>query len=72
MKVLQLTVHYAPNVGGVETHLTDLVNGLAKRKHTVSVLTYRPLVKKASWKIYDKPQKNIIIIRYKINFKRYI
>ncbi|HXT85224.1 MAG TPA: glycosyltransferase family 4 protein [Verrucomicrobiae bacterium] len=63
MKVLQLTVHSTPNVGGVETHLTDLVNGLAKRKHSVFVLTYRPLVKKASWKIYDKPKKNISILR---------
>ena len=63
MKILQLTVHYAPNVGGVETHLTDLVNGLAKRKHSVFVLTYRPLVKKASWKIFDKTKKNISILR---------
>lgn len=63
MKILQLSVHFAPNVGGVETHLTDLVEGLAKKRHTVFVLTYRPLVKKAPWKFLDKQKKNITIVR---------
>ena len=62
MKVLQLTVHFSPNVGGVETHLLDLVYGLAKRKWEVFVLTYRPLVAKAPWKILEK-KKNITILR---------
>jgi glycosyltransferase involved in cell wall biosynthesis len=63
MRVLQLTVHFAPNVGGVETHLVDLVEGLTKRKNTFFVLTYRPLVKQAAWKMYDKSKKNITILR---------
>lgn len=49
MKILQLTVHYEPNVGGVETHLHDLVSGLIKRNHNVFILTYRPLVSKAQF-----------------------
>lgn len=54
MRILQLTVHYAPNIGGVETHLIDLVTELAKRKNDVFVLTYRPLVAKTKWNIFEK------------------
>ena len=62
MNVLQLTSHYAPNIGGVETHLSDLVASLVEKKYRVTVLTYRPLVTKAKWKIYEKI-KNIEIFR---------
>ncbi len=54
MRILQLTSHFAPNMGGVETHLTDLVSALTKRRHKVFVLTYRPLTTKTSWKLYEK------------------
>lgn len=54
MKILQLTVHYSPNVGGVETHLTDLVSGLLKKGHSVFVLTYRPLVSNAPYQRLEK------------------
>lgn len=53
MKVLQLTVHFSPNVGGVETHLDDLVEGLAKRRIDTLVLCYRPLATKAPWQIWQ-------------------
>lgn len=43
MNILQLSAHYSPNTGGVETHLDDLVAALIKRKHRVTVLTYQPL-----------------------------
>ncbi len=43
MRILQLTAHFSPNLGGVETHLDDLVAGLIKRKYLVTVLTYNPL-----------------------------
>ncbi len=62
MKVLQITVHFPPNVGGVETHLWDLVNGLAKRKYEVFVLTYRPLSVKADWKFFER-QDHLSIFR---------
>lgn len=62
MKVLQLTAHFSPNVGGVETHLDDLVTELVKQKIDVTVLTYRPLTTKANWKIFED-RKNLSIIR---------
>lgn len=53
MKILQLTVHFAPNVGGVETHLSDLVDGLVKKKHDVFVLAYQPLTTKVNWSVWQ-------------------
>ncbi len=43
MNILQLTAHFSPNIGGVETHLQDLVDGLVEKKNKVTVLTYQPL-----------------------------
>jgi len=57
MKVLQLTVHFPPNVGGVETHLDDLVKALVKRSWEVFVLTYRPLTTVAKWNMYEQDNR---------------
>lgn len=57
MKILQITSHFKPNIGGVETHLDDLVKGLVKKRFDVFVLTYRPLVTKAEWKIFERSNK---------------
>src|SRR3989344_493315 len=57
MKILQLTAHYQPNVGGVETHLNDLVSILTKKDNDVFVLTYKPLTAKISAKISEKNDK---------------
>lgn len=62
MKVLQLTAHFRPNIGGVETHLEDLCQALTKRGFDIFVLTYRPLQTQVKWKIYEK-EKNIEILR---------
>ena len=62
MKILQLTCHYHPNIGGVETHLNDLVKALIKRNNKVYVLTYRPLTTKSSWRIIEK-EDNLEILR---------
>jgi len=62
MKILELTCHYFPNVGGVETHLLDLVNVLIKRNYQVFVLTYQPLTTKAAWNIYEQ-KNNISVFR---------
>jgi|SRR5882724_2145245 len=62
MRILQLTTHFSPNVGGVETHLSDLIRSLINKNYKVFVLTYRPLVTKAPWKIYEK-KKNLEIFR---------
>ena len=61
MKILQLTTHFKPNIGGVETHLNDLVNALIKRNSIVTVLTYRPLTTKVKWKIYESENGASII-----------
>lgn len=57
MKALQLTAHFPPNVGGVETHLDDLIKALIKRDWEVFVLTYRPLTTNAKWDMYEKETK---------------
>ncbi len=54
MKILQITSHFSPNIGGVETHLTDLTSELVRRGNTVSVITYRPLTTKVKWKMFEK------------------
>lgn len=62
MKVLQLSVHLFPNVGGVETHLSDLFKALVKKNWKVFVLAYQPLSTKTEWKIFEKG-KNLTILR---------
>lgn len=54
MKVLQITSHFYPNIGGVETHLNDLIYALRKRKWEVIVLTYQPLTIKVNARFYHK------------------
>ena len=44
MRVMILTNCYAPNVGGVETHLSDLTAWLGSRPDLdMDVVTYQPL-----------------------------
>ena len=62
MKVLQLTAHFRPNVGGVETHLADLVEVLIKKRWETFVLTYKPLTTKVQSKIYEE-SKLLTILR---------
>src|SRR5689334_12226974 len=54
MKVLQISPHFSPNIGGVETHLDDLVLALNNKKHKVFVLTYQPLQTRTQWKLFEK------------------
>lgn len=62
MNVLQLTAHFSPNVGGVETHLSDLIEYLNKKNWKVFVLTYSPLTTQVKWKIFEKI-KNTSVLR---------
>ncbi len=59
---MQLTLNYSPNVGGLETHLSDLVRYLVGHKYQVTVLTYRPLTTKVSWRLYER-KANLVIFR---------
>lgn len=65
MKILQVSAHYYPNVGGVETHLSDLVKALVELGDDVFVLTYRPLTTNVEWKIFEhQNRKKILRIPY--------
>ena len=61
MRILQLSVHLFPNVGGVETHLRDLINYLVK-KNSVFILAYKPLSTKTNWKVFERSD-NLTILR---------
>lgn len=61
MKILQISAHYHPNIGGVETHLLDLVTALNRRDFDVFVLTYCPLTTKSDWKIFEHSNKKTIL-----------
>lgn len=61
MKVLQISANFIPNIGGVETHLSDLVNALVKRNWSVFTLTYRPLSTKIAWRMLEKNKKFTVL-----------
>lgn len=61
MKVLQLTAHFHPNLGGVETHLSDLVSELDKRDISTFVLTYIPLTTDVKYKLFEKRKSTNIL-----------
>ncbi len=62
MKILQISAHFYPNIGGVETHLIDLVDELLLQQHKLTVLTYRPLMNDVSWKLFES-RNNLKIFR---------
>ncbi len=58
--VFLLTTPFRPNVGGVETHLDDLINEGAKRKIKFIIITYQPLVTKATGKTIERGKGYIV------------
>ena len=66
-----LTPFFSPNIGGVETHLDDLVNGLDKGGYKVYVQTYSPITTEGvAWKSYEK-RGNSIGSQIILNLKEY-
>lgn len=64
--ILQITPFFEPNIGGVETHLSDLVSQLDKRNYRCLVLTYSPLsTPNTKWKKTEKYQLHSHIYRFK-------
>lgn len=62
--ILILTPFFYPNIGGVETHLSDLVLKLSQLNYRIFVQTYSPITTpNTKWKKQEK-QKNICIRRY--------
>jgi len=62
--ILILTPFFSPNTGGVETHLDDLVEYLAKKSYRVYVLTYQPLMNNIQAQSIEK-KPNLEIRRIK-------
>ncbi|HEX6977544.1 MAG TPA: glycosyltransferase family 4 protein [Patescibacteria group bacterium] len=62
-RVLLLTTPFRPNVGGVETHLDDLIDEGVKKGLKFFVLTYQPLVTRARGK-YIERGKGYVIYRF--------
>lgn len=61
-KILILTTPFRPNIGGVETHLDDLITEGVWEGFSFTVLTYQPLITKASGKTFERG-KNYEVIR---------
>lgn len=66
MKILQITPFFSPNIGGVETHLDDLVKELAVNKISSDVLTYQPVMSKEKALSEEKVGNYIYIRRLEI------
>lgn len=64
--ILIITPSFSPNIGGVETHLDDLVTGLSEENYRVFVHTYSPITtSNVKWKAYEQKNKQIFIWRYR-------
>lgn len=69
--VLLISPFFSPNIGGVETHLDDLVLALDRRGYSVFVQTYSPIITEGvSWKAFGKRHRNVEIRRYRWFGKR--
>lgn len=55
--VLIITSHYPPNIGGVESHLQALIDGLQKRSWKVIISTYQPLASKIRASRVEKKER---------------
>ena len=63
LRILILTPAFRPNLGGVETHLTDLTEHLAKNDYFSYVLTYQPITVSIKGLGVEK-KKNLEVHRY--------
>jgi len=60
--VFILAIGFLPNIGGLETHLKDLIKELNKENWKVTVLTYQPLFTPVLGEWVEKA-KNLVIYR---------
>lgn len=60
--VLIISIGFLPNIGGLETHLKDLIDELIKDNWKVTVLTYQPLNTPVLGKWIERG-KNLIVFR---------
>lgn len=62
-RILIITPFFSPNLGGVETHLDKLTQYLSSHHFSTTVLTYKPLSIKTSYKNYEH-NHNLNIYRF--------
>lgn len=67
-RVLILTTPFRPNVGGVETHLDDLISTATAMRYKFYVITYQPLITKARGKTIERDKELTI---YRIPWLRF-
>lgn len=60
--LLIIAIGFLPNIGGLETHLKDLIDELIKHDWKVTVLTYQPLNTPISGKWIER-KRNLTIFR---------
>ncbi len=73
--ILLLTPFFYPNIGGVETHLTDLCHYLTGKGYKLYVLTYFPLTTRVKDVLKSEMSANLKIYRFKLfghNFFHYL
>ncbi len=63
--ILIISIGFLPNIGGLETHLKDLIDELIKDNWKVMVLTYQPLNTPTLGKWVER-SKNLVIFRLPI------
>jgi glycosyltransferase involved in cell wall biosynthesis len=63
--ILIVSICYLPNIGGVETHINDLITELIARNWKVSLLTYQPINTPVLGSWVEK-SKNSLIVRLPI------
>lgn len=56
VKVVILTIGFRPNIGGLETHLSDLTDEISKQ-HDLLVVTLPPITTNIESKVYEKKGK---------------
>lgn len=61
--IVHLTPFYPPNIGGVETYLSDLISLLQKKGFDNRVLTYSPLTSRFHAPAYES-QPHLSVIRF--------
>ncbi len=64
LSIFKITPFFSPNIGGVETHLDDLVEYLDSNNISVTVLTYKPLTTKIKAAFKQKVADNAYVYRY--------
>ena len=64
--VIMVSGSYLPDIGGLETHLSDLFRLLSNRGFSVVLVTFQPYQKRARMRLIERENRQITIIRLPI------